>query len=214
MIKYHWNNIFHNYVTNIVSQVLEGKYPEARKSLYEDGFIQDYMMDAVKTQVHPKSSTSKKGYTLGYLGHIKKISNDLMKCSDDEVAVNVIESDKWREFCDFYLDDELERERKDLGGVRVKQDQTHTESVFDFSVEEIRSRFSGFLNPEDGNKNDTDGAENTDQDGFDPFESMEPNNPDSFYNSVNQVESEFGRNTYWKNDMTDGFSADDLLSEL
>lgn len=214
MIKYHWNNIFHNYVTNIVSQVLEGKYPEARKSLYEDGFIQDYMLDAVKTLVHPKSSTSKKGYTLGYLGHIKKIANDLMKCSDDEVAVNVTESDKWRQFCDQYLDDELERERKDLGGVRVKQDQNHTESVFDFSVEEIRSRFSVFLNPDDGSKENNDASETSELGKFDPFESTEPDNPDSFYNSVNKVESEFTNSTYWKNDMTGGFSADDLLSEL
>lgn len=38
MIKYHWNNIFHNYVTNIVSQVLEGKYPEARKSVSPSPF--------------------------------------------------------------------------------------------------------------------------------------------------------------------------------
>jgi hypothetical protein len=57
------------------------------------------------------------------------------------------------------LDDELERERKDLGGVRVKQDQNHTESVFDFSVEEIRSRFSVFLNPDDGSKENNDASE-------------------------------------------------------
>lgn len=43
---------------------------------------------------------------------------------------------------------------------------------------------------------------------------MEPDNPDSFYNSINKVESEFTNSTYWKNDMTGGFNADDLLSEL
>jgi len=43
MIKYYWNNIFHNYVTCIMAQVLEGKYPHAKKSLYEEDFIQDFM---------------------------------------------------------------------------------------------------------------------------------------------------------------------------
>jgi len=66
MIKYHWNNIFHNYVTNIVSQVLENRYPYAQISLYENDFIQDFMLDAIKQKTHPKSGASNKSYTLGY----------------------------------------------------------------------------------------------------------------------------------------------------
>jgi len=66
-----------------------------------------------------------------------------MKSSED-IQTNVIESDKWKQFCTLYLDDELVRERKDLGGVRVRQDQNPSEEIFDFSIDEIKSRFSAF----------------------------------------------------------------------
>lgn len=198
MIKYHWNNIFHNYVTNIVTQVLEGKFPNAIKSLWEDDFIQDFMLDAVKTQTQPKNPSSKKQYNLGYLGHIKKISNDLMK-STEEIQINVLESAKWQEFCRIYLDDELEKERKDLGGVRVKQDTNATEEAFDFSIDEIRTRFSAFLNPDDGNKVDSDdNITNSASYHNDPIDAQDPS-------KLMQIEDQkeepaFLQNNYWKID--------------
>lgn len=47
MIKYPWNNIFHNYVTNIVTTILEGPYTNAKKSLYEEDFIQNLFLSAI-----------------------------------------------------------------------------------------------------------------------------------------------------------------------
>lgn len=212
MIKYHWNNIFHNYVMNIVTQVLEGKYPNAIKSLYEDDFIQDFMLKAISTQTQPKNPSSKKGYNLGYLGHVKKIAEYLMK-STEEIQLNVLESAKWQEFCRIYLDDELEKERKDLGGVRVKQDTNATEEAFDFSIDEIRTRFSSFLNPDEGDKVDLESnITNTVSDSNDPIDNQDPE-------KILEIEpendsQEFVSNNYWKMDMTTSYDADDLLAEL
>lgn len=209
MIKYHWNNIFHNYVTNIVSQVLEGKYPMAKTSLYEDDFIQELMLESVETQIHPKNPTSTKGYGLGYLGHIKKIAQDLMKASED-VQDAVLESSKWKDFRVKYLDEELERERKDLGGVRVRQDQNPTEETFDFSIEEIRSRFSNFLNPEENSQKDNNDSIAED--------------PETFF--ANPDEAQFPKETpyvddpnyttqsWWVKSMDGDHDIDNLLSEL
>lgn len=49
------------------------------------------MLEAIKTKVQIKNPTSKKNYNMGYLGHIKKIAQDLMK-STDEIHINVLES--------------------------------------------------------------------------------------------------------------------------
>jgi len=217
MIKYHWNNIFHNYVTNIVSQVLEGKYPKARQSLYENEFIQDFMLDAIKVKIQPKNSTSKRFYNLGYLGHIKKIATDIMKSSKD-IQTHVLESVKWQKFCDIYLDEELEKERKDLGGVRVRQDQNPTEETFDFSIDEIRSRFSSFLNPdpnplkspvgETNKKPDQEGGEDNGK------ELVEPRPPVPQHETNPEVDPNYTLNKYWKVDLNNSYDPDDLLAEL
>lgn len=217
MIKYHWNNIFHNYVTNIVTTVIEEKnFPLAKKSLWEDEFIQDFMLEAVAEQNHQKNKSSNKKFTLGYLGHVKKIACCVMKNSE-EIAEKVTESEKWNKFNEIYLNEELEREMRDLGGVKVR-DQNPTEETFDFSIDEIRSKYSNFLNPEeeldDLNKDKTD----TDQDGgnkMDEMDNIDPNNYNAFIHKASE-DPDFYDTQYWKSDNSaiTGESIDDLLSGL
>jgi len=170
------------------------------------------MLDAIKTLKQPKNPSSKKAYNLGYLGHVKKIAEHLMK-ADEGVQVNVLESSKWQRFCREYLDDELEKERKDLGGVRVKQDTNATEEAFDFSIDEIRTRFSSFLNPEEDQEKDSkSNISHTTPDVDDPIEAQDPNNIPQ--DEPNTEDPENFDNNYWKLELNDMFDADDLLAGL
>jgi len=138
-----------------------------------------------------------------------------MKSSRD-IEINVMESDKWTTFRSEYLDEELNRERRDLGGVRVRQEQNTSEEPFDFSIEEIRSRFSAFLNPEEDKKEtDTERPPETIENGSeDPFDAINPDNSELFGTNNSPHDPTFNANNYWKIDVEAAFSADDLLAQL
>ena len=223
MIKYPWNNIFHNYVTNILTHVLEGNYPNAKKSLYEDEFIQSFMLRAVENRTLNKSPSSDKKFTLGYLGHLKKIVTAIIGCQAEEIQIGVQESVKWNEFCERYFNEEHEIENRDLGGVRVRQDTniSNPEDQFYFSIEEIRSKYSDFLNPASEESNKSSALESEGQNNIENsinFEdnslSIDPDLNEIMLHGKNSDDPNFNEGTFWKSDLYDSHNVDDLLKEL
>ena len=221
MVKYPWNNIFHNYVTNIVTQILEGNYPNAKKSLWEDDFIQDFMLNSIKVKSTKKNPSSDKKFKLGYIGHIKKISKALLSCNSEEIQIHVIESKKWNQFCEEFLNEELEIENRDLGGVRVRQDTNIVEDQFDFSVEEIRSRYNSFLNPEISDKSicSNGGADNSiDKSISGPIikddDEIDNNLRQEMTNGKEPIDPLFNEGVFWKSSLGNNYNVDDLLNEL
>lgn len=60
----------------------------------------------------------------------------------------MVKDENWKVWKEIYFEEQKEIEARDLGGVRVRQNtEVDSEDSFDFSIEEIRSRFSDFLNP-------------------------------------------------------------------
>ena len=139
-----------------------------------------------------------------------------MSCQAEEIQ-NLLETASWQEFSDIYQTQELELENRDQGGVRIRQDSNIAEDQFHFSIEEIRSQYSSFLNPEkDSQENQSQVNTESEQTmkGFEDFTEIDdPIVKHDIIHGRNLGDPDFNEGIFWKSDISKNYDIDELLNE-
>lgn len=214
MTAFPWHSLMHNACVKLFTKIMES-YPLSRAQLFDDdayvfGVLARVSENGLK---HRKHKNSDKQFSMGYLGQLKAISR-LLEKQEEDGKIDLSENTNWQKWKDAYFTEQKEIEARDLGGVRVRQNtEVDLESSFDFSIEEIRSRFSDFLNPsadvsidgESGTEDESSNGQNVDQ----WLRDILPSNTDE----LEENDPDYNTTTFFKETIKVD-EVDDLLAEL
>jgi len=127
--KYAWNNIVHHQVVQIFSGLLCGNDDDVMTSVLKKCRLIDRIVETYAQSDEP---------FVGYLGHLREISNELIKVTkySAPVAALLEGNDGWMEFVGGKLQDLNDRERRSMAGVNSISDNDSYEDGFEDEYEE------------------------------------------------------------------------------
>ena len=115
--KYPWHNLLHGSVEHIVQMIVSGECPILKATLFEDcNFLDKILTAREESKIHQET----KGFRLGFMGHLTRISNTIVEFAKRSKQLNdyMISNNKWINFIENDLRLENEKLNTQLGGHR------------------------------------------------------------------------------------------------
>jgi len=84
MVKHEWNNILHNFIEKIFINSLESDSFKLKNALINESNLLEFLISSTKDIDYVIPSGLKRKIRKGYLGHITKISNSLIKLKEKD----------------------------------------------------------------------------------------------------------------------------------
>ena len=224
MTDHPFNNILHNQIKKYLISVVESK-SETLQDLY---FTKNPQFFKFLTSVEGSRivSPNKKKIKMGFVGHLVSLVNSILK--NEVLSKKLSEEESWTSFLKTFFEEENQLEKIVLGDVDIKTDDSEqSEPVFYFSLDEIKKKFTEFLDLSDEIETpEVEDQANTSEDKVDGVseenrssenEHPEATNTPDLLQEIKDLddhnpESSFVDFNYWK-PLID-YRVDDLLNEL
>ena len=143
--EYPFNNILHNQLKKFLMMVLEYGDSELINLYFSKN--QAFMQFLNRLTEQPAVvAIQRPKFKVGYIGHIITLCS-VLKNKSNEIVECLNESETWNNFQNTLYAQEKGRETKVLGDIDFQSDVTNgSEFSFDFTIDEIRAKYSVFLN--------------------------------------------------------------------
>eukprot|EP01016_Furgasonia_blochmanni_P038223 TRINITY_DN4598_c0_g2_i8.p1 TRINITY_DN4598_c0_g2~~TRINITY_DN4598_c0_g2_i8.p1 ORF type:complete len:497 (-),score=133.24 TRINITY_DN4598_c0_g2_i8:510-2000(-) len=121
-VTYAWNNLLHNVIEKIFCSILEGEDVVLKVALLEQSQLADFLVECASETLFTFPNENARKTKKGYIGQVIKMCNTLVELSRrDEKCRQAIDTDRWRDFEECFLNSANEVEKRELGGQNVKK---------------------------------------------------------------------------------------------
>lgn len=156
MIAFPWNDMMMNLIVVISNRLLREEMPLSRAYYLEHApFYSALRTVEQKKNIQKKKGCDDKVYSLASLAHFQSISLEIEKILasggfnlDESNHINKKTDEDWQHWMNNFRIEQKKLHEIDLGGVAIKTSQELAEHHFDFSDDDVSSRYSDFLNPD------------------------------------------------------------------
>lgn len=226
MLDHPFNNILHNQIKKFIVAIVESNM----EALHDAYFVNnpvfgEFLKRALSDRFNYMSKQRK--VKKGFVGPLLVVITSILK--QDTLAAKINSNEDWKTFIREFYEVENQLENHVLGDVDVKGDNAdQSETVFYFSVEEIKKKFAEFLDLSDEQENELESEENMNTSEERQHASSEENrstendqaekneNPDLLQEikdlDEHNPETSYNDFRYWKPEID--YNVEDLLNEM